>query len=76
MQAYEQLLNACVFFSGSTIIRNNALKALFVTVFNPVMLNNKVSKQQLTTGAFKMKLAIYFAEFSCEAFIMIVPFIA
>jgi hypothetical protein len=43
-QAYDQFLNACVFFSGSNLTRSNALKALFITVFNPVMLNNKVSK--------------------------------
>ena len=65
-----------MFFSVSSVTRSNALKALFITVFNPVMLNNKVQKQQLTTGAFKKKLSVYFAEFSCEAFIMIVPYVA
>jgi hypothetical protein len=45
VRTYEQFLNACVFFSGASVIRVNALRALFVTVFQPVMLGIKVSKE-------------------------------
>ena len=41
---YEQFLNSCLFFSGSIVVRSNALKALFVTVFQPVLLNTKISR--------------------------------
>jgi hypothetical protein len=54
----------------------NALRALFVTVFNPVMLSTKISKSQQTNGVFKKQLSMYFAEFTCQAFIIVVPFIA
>ena len=76
LQTYEQFLNACVFFAGSSLIRVNALRSLFVTVFNPVMLSTKISKQQQTNGAFKKSLSMYFAEFTCQAFVIIVPFVA
>jgi hypothetical protein len=65
VQSYEHFLNACVFFSGSSLIRVNALRALFVTVFNPVMLSTKISKSQQTNGVFKKQLSMYFAEFTC-----------
>lgn len=74
MQAYEQFLTASVFFSGSTVMKNNALKAIFITVFHPVILNTKISKQQLPNVSFKKNLQVMIGEFCCNAFIIIVPY--
>ena len=61
---HEAFLSASVFFAGSVVIRSNALKSLFMTLFNPVILSTKVSKQQLTSGTVKRALQAYVAEFT------------
>lgn len=50
---YENFLNATIFFCNSITIKQNALRALFITIFQPVLLNTKVSKVQLPNGTFK-----------------------
>lgn len=73
---YEKFLNACLFFAGSLEVRSNALKALFVTIFQPVLLQTNVSRQQLPSGQFKRVVQVHVADFCSNQFLMLVPHFA
>jgi hypothetical protein len=70
---YENFLNATLFFCGSISIKSNALRALFITIFQPVLLNTKVSKQLLPNGTYRKQLQLYIPDFCFNTFIMLVP---
>jgi hypothetical protein len=75
-QTIEEFLTSCLFFAGSLSVRSNALKALFMTIFNQAILGSKVSKSQQISGALKKVLLVHVAEFCCDNFLIIVPFFA
>ena len=73
---FEPFLTATLFFAGAASVRAQALKALFVSTFQPVLLGFKVQKQQMANGAMRKSLSVQVAEFCAQSFVMIVPCIA
>jgi hypothetical protein len=69
-------MNACIFFSGSLEVRSNALKALFVIIFQPVLLQTKIARQQLPSGQLKRVVQVHVADFCSSQFMMLVPHFA
>lgn len=47
---FEQLLNALVFFMGSSLLRESSVLLLYVCVFQQLWITIKVSKQQMPGG--------------------------
>lgn len=48
VEEFENLLNAMVFYCGSTLLRKNALRVLYLMVLHPLWLKVKISKSQAT----------------------------
>ena len=44
VEEFESLLNALVFFSGSTALRKNSIRLLYLMVFHPLWLKVKTTK--------------------------------
>ena len=44
LEKFESVINALVFFSGSTSLRKHSLRLLYLIVFNPFWLKVRVSK--------------------------------
>ena len=73
VEEFETLLNALVFFCGSTVLRKNAIRMVYLMVFHPLWLKVKTSKQQATAWRTKRVVSVLVPDFCTETFAMLIP---
>ena len=63
-----------VFFCGSTVLRKNAIRLLYLMVFHPLWLKVKINKQQATAWRTKRVISMLVPDFCTETFVMLIPY--